>query len=343
MQQTLSKKILQSKSFLLLAITAVVLLITYIVSPGAFNVGNAKQILSNISYVGIFAVGVACLLISGGIDFSLSGQATFAMIMFAQILKSFPSLPWGVAVLAALVYGVIAGSINAFFANGLKLMSFICTIGMSSVWTGLATWYTRGNIIPIRNASFSALSATYIGNTPIPMLFIFMALVVAGYSFMLRRTRFGRSILMAGGNPAAARLAGMNTGKIKSILFVNASVLAVVGGLIWASQQNVGSPAGLLTVMPEMTGLTASILGGVSFMGGSGSLGGAFSGVLLINVLAYALQVMGLPTWLITFINGSLLVVALTIDGYNMRRRFRHFGIKGGGGGGGMVMPGMSK
>jgi ribose transport system permease protein len=264
------------------------------------------------------------------------------MLLFAQLIKSFPSIPWGVAMLAALVYGVIAGCINAFFANGLNLMPFICTIGMSSVWSGLANWFTLGITIPLRSPSFSNLSAIYVGNTPFPLMFVFMVLIVVVYSFMLRKTRFGRSILMSGGNPTAARLAGLNTRKIKSILFVNASVLSVIGGLIWASQQNMGSPSGLTSVAPEMTGLTASILGGVAFTGGSGSLAGPLSGVILINVLAYALQVMGLPTWFITLINGSLLVVALTIDSYNMKRRFKKMGMKTGGGGG-MVMPGVSR
>lgn len=346
-KQSIFKKFLQSKTFMLTALTVVVLLITAVVAPKAFNVGNAKELLSKIAYGGVFMIGVSCLLISGGIDFSLSASATFGTLLFAQMCLWFPDLHWIVPALCAVVFGAIAGSINAFFANGLNLMPFICTIGMSSVWSGLGTWYTRANVIQIRNTAFNDLSTKYVGqsiwqNSFISYMLVFMIILVILYSIMLKRTRFGRSVLMAGGNPIAARLAGLKPKKIKTILFINAGVLGAIGGLLWASQQKMASPAALITAAPEMTGLTASILGGVAFMGGSGSLSGPFVGVILINVLSYALQSMGLPTWFVTLVNGMLLVIAITIDGYTMKRRMKKLGLSAGGGGG-MGMPGMSK
>jgi ribose/xylose/arabinose/galactoside ABC-type transport system permease subunit len=89
--------------------------------------------------------------------------------------------------------------------------------------------------------------------------------------------------------------------------------------------------------MPEMTALTAAILGGVSFFGGAGSLGGAFFGIVLIQVLSYALQIMSLPLWFVTLVNGLLLVIALTIDSFASRKRNK------GTGGAAMGMPGMAK
>jgi len=340
------KKFMASKSFLLIVLTLIVLAITYLKSPGAFNVGNARQLLSNMSYTGVFVCGVSLLLISGGIDFSTAGQATVGMIIFAKLLEVNPSLPWPVALLVALIFGAISGGINAFFANGLNLMPFICTIGMSSVWTGLASWYTRGNIISIRVQSFVGLATKTVGKLPIPWMFVFMALLIVIYSFVLIKTRFGRSVMMVGGNPIAARLAGLNPKKIKSLLFINNGVLAVVGGLIWASQMKMASPAGLVTLAPEMTALSASILGGVSFSGGAGGISGAFFGIVLMQTLAYALQVMGLPLWVIQFINGSMLIIALTIEAVGHKIRAKRLGKASAGGGGGgprMMMPGMSR
>ncbi len=338
---SLGKRIVQSKVFQMLIFTAVVLIVTYIVRPGSFTFGNAQRILSNLSYAGPFLCGVAILLLVGGIDFAGSAHATCAMLLFAQILIWSPNLPWPVALIAALIAGAVAGGVNAFFVNGLNLMPFIVTIGMSSVWAGLASWVTRGTQIQIRNIPFNNLSAQYIPGTPIPVLFVFMALLVVFYSILIKKTAFGRSILMAGGNPAASRLAGLNPKRIRTILYINNGILSALGALMWASQQKMATPTGLTLLMPHMTALTATLLGGVSFIGGSGSLGGAFCGMILINVLAYSLQIMGLPLWFITWVNGMLLVVALTIDGFNMRRRFKKLGIKMGGGG--AVMPGMSK
>ncbi len=336
-KKSVLKKFLQSKSLFLIVLILIVLAITYIVEPGSFTKGNAQQIMSLLCYLGIIGVGVACLLMCGGIDLATSAHATFAMLVFAQILQWGPNLSWFVAALAAMVFGAIAGVINAFLAQGLRLMPFIATIGMSSIWNGLAKWYTRGNTIPIRNESFSKISSACIGNSPIPWMFVFVIAVVIIYSVVLKRTRFGRSILMVGGNPTAARLAGLNPDKIKSLLFVNNGVLATVGGLIWASQQKMFSPTGLTAGMPEITALTAAILGGVSFMGGSGSLGGTFFGVMLIQVLSYALQCMYLPLWFITMVNGSLLLIALTIDAFASKKRMKGAGMSG------MAMPGMSR
>jgi ribose/xylose/arabinose/galactoside ABC-type transport system permease subunit len=336
-KNSLLKKFVQGKSPLLIVLILIVLAITYIVEPGSFTKGNAQQIMSLLCYLGIISVGVACLLMCGGIDLATSAHATFGMLLFAQLLQWGPNLPWPVAALAAIAFGAIAGGVNAFLAQGLRLMPFIATIGMSSVWSGLAKWYTRGNTIPIRNESFSNISSACIGNTPIPWLFVFVIAVVILYSIVLKRTRFGRSILMVGGNPLAARLAGLHPDRVKSLLFVNNGVLAAVGGLIWASQQKMYSPTGLMAGMPEITALTASILGGVSFIGGSGSLGGAFLGVMLIQVLEYALQAMYLPLWFITAVKGSLLLIALTIDAVASRKRMKGMGMSG------MAMPGMSK
>jgi ribose transport system permease protein len=194
--------------------------------------------------------------------------------------------------------------------------------------------------VQITNGAFIHLSATYIFGT-IPLMFVFTLVLFFLYSVMLRKTRFGRSIFMAGGNPSAARLAGLNPKRIKSILFVNNGVLCAIAGLMFASQQQMAHPAALVNKMPHITSLIAALLGGVSFVGGTGSLFGAFFGIATIQLLDYALQTIGLPLWIISMVNGMLLVVAIAIDGHNMRKRFKALGMKMASGGSGM--PGMSK
>ena len=333
------RRVIQSKIFQLLCIMAVILIATAIIKPTAFSLGNARQILNNVSYYGVFVIGMACILISGNIDFSMSGIATCAMLLFAEVLIWFPGVPWFVALLAALCAGAAAGLINAFFVQRLNLVPFIVTIATSSVFAGIAAWVTRGNQVHIKSVSFIRLSAIYFG--PIPLLFLFMLLLFFLYSAMLTWTRFGRSVFMAGGNQSAARLAGLNPKRIKSILYVNNGVLCSIAGLIWASQQQMAHPTSLVTQMPHVTSLISVLLGGVSFVGGSGSLFGAFFGITTIQLLAYALQTMGLPLWIVSFVNGMLLVVAIAIDGYSMRKRFKKLGVKMAGGG--AAMPGMSK
>jgi len=320
---------------------AVVLIATAFVRPGAYSLANARQILSNISYYGVFVIGMACILMSGNIDFSMAGIATCGMLMFALLLSWFPNLPWVIAMVAALFVGAVCGLINAFFVVRLNIMPFIVTIATSSIFAGVAAWVTHGNQVYITNIPFTRLSATFIMDGAVPLLFVFMLVLFLLYSVMLMRTRFGRSVFMAGGNPLAARLAGLNPKRIKAILFVNNGILCSVAGLIFAAQQRMAHPGGLVNEMPHVTSLIAVLLGGVSFVGGSGSLFGAFFGIATIQLLAYALQTMGLPLWIISLVNGMLLVVAIAIDGYNMRKRFKKLGIKMAGGG--AVMPGVSR
>jgi ribose/xylose/arabinose/galactoside ABC-type transport system permease subunit len=322
---------------LLLTLIVVTLIITAIVMPKAFNRGNAQQIMNNLCFACIFGIGVPMLLMGGGFDFAASAHSTVATLVFLRVLQSNPNMPWGVAALAAILFGAFAGGVNAYLAHGLKLMPFIATIGMSNVWGGIAKWATKGNYVAINDPGFLKLTTARIGNTPIPVLLIFVIMLVVIYSLVLKYTKFGRSVAMVGGNPEAARLAGINPAKIKCILYINNGVLAAIGGLIWSSQQRMYNPSGLTTLAPEMTSLTAAILGGISFMGGSGSLGGAFCGVVLISLLGYALQAMNLPTWVTTLVNGMLLVLALTIDGLTRRKGRKKMASSR------MLMPGMSR
>ena len=326
------RKFFSGRGPLLIGLILITLIITYLVEPGSYTLGNAQQIMNNLCFLLVFGIGVAVLLMGGGFDFACSGHATCSTLIFLLVLQSSENMPWWVAAIAAILFGAFAGGINAFFAQGLHLMPFIATIAMSNVWGGIAKWATKGNYVAINNEVFGKITSTLIGKTPIPALFIGVIALVVVYSLILKYTKFGRSIAMVGGNPVAARLAGLNADRIKSILYINTGVLAAVGGLIWSSQQRMYNPGGMTALAPEMTSLTAAILGGVSFMGGSGTLGGAMVGVFLISLLSYALQAMMLPTWVTTLVNGMLLVIALTIDGLTK---------KGAQGGEKMLMPGM--
>ena len=324
----------RGRTFLILALTVAVIVITYFVAPRAFNIANGKAILLNISYLGVVAIGVACLLMCGGIDFGTSAHATFGMVCFSLMLMRWPHIPWGVIALITIGIGLFAGAINAFLTQVLKLMPFIATIGMTSVWSGLSAWIMFGNVSSINRPSFTRLATTFIGNTPIPVFLLLTIFLLIVYGFMLKWTRFGRSIAMVGGNPAAARLAGLNPAKVRTVMFLNNGFLGSIAGLMFASQLRMGTPTGFIGMAPEMSALTGSILGGVSFAGGSGGLVGAFFGVLLINLLSYSLQAMGTNLWLLTIINGLLLVTALTIDGFRNRKLTK---------GDTMGMPGMSR
>jgi ribose/xylose/arabinose/galactoside ABC-type transport system permease subunit len=331
---------LRGKIFQLLCLAVLIIVITLIAAPRAYNTANLRQIMNNITIVAVFVCGVAPLLMCGGIDWAGSAFATCAMLVFARLLELFPSVPWPIMLIPSIIVGGLLGGLNAFFIIRLNLMAFILTLATASVFNGIANWSIKGIQIQVTNKSFTGLSGKFLFDV-IPVFFLFAVLLVIVYSIILFKMSFGRSVLMCGGNPAAARLAGLNPKKIRTILYINSGVIASLAGVIWAAQNKMAVHTAFMVTQPHMTAFIGALLGGVSFFGGSGTLSGAFLGVALMQLLAYSLQTMGVNIWINGLINGMLLIVALTIDDISRRIRMKKLGIKAGSGG--MVMPGMGK
>ncbi len=319
-KQTLGKRLTHSKFFGLLVFTIVLAIIFTLIQSTFFSRINIRQLLITMTIPGIMLVSVAPLLISGGIDLAAAAEAALGSMVFAQVMAYYPSVPWGVALIVALLVGVGFGLINVFLVNKMHFMSFIATIGISSVYSGFATMWTRTNNVQISNASFLALGKAAIVNW-VPWLFVFMIVLVAIYGYILYNTPFGRSVYMVGGNPYAARLSGLKPQKIQAILYVNASVTAVLAGVVWSAYKKMASPTALVLSMPNFAALTATILGGVSFFGGAGGMAGAFAALLLVNVFTSGLTMLGLPTYISIALQGLILIAALILDNVSATRK----------------------
>lgn len=321
-KQALGKKLLHSKFFGLLLFTVVLALLIFLIEDKFASKGNIRQILIGMCVPGIMLASVGPLLIAGQIDLAAGAEAALGSLIFAQVLKYFPSLPWGIGMIIALAAGVVFGLVNVFLVNKMKFMAFIATIGVSSVYSGLANMWTRTNDVTISRQDFTGLGKAAIGEW-VPVLFVFMIVVVAIYGYILSNTRFGRSVYMVGGNPYAARLSGLKPDKIRAALFINSSVMAVLAGIVWSAQKKMASSTNITTSAPNMAALTATILGGISFMGGSGGMAGAFAALLLLNVFNSGLLMVGLPTFVTTMMGGLILIAALIMDNVNASRQRR--------------------
>jgi ribose transport system permease protein len=319
-KQSVGKKLLTSKIFSLLLLTVFLCVVLYLLKHNFIAAGNIRGILDDLCVQGTIMVGLATLIIGGGIDLSSGAQAALASLIFAQLLAAKPGLPWPVALLVALCFGVFAGLLNAFLTNVLNFMPFIATIGLSSVYSGLGAVWTRGKTVSVSAQSFTDLGKIAFFDR-IPLLFVIMVVILILYSFLLSGTRFGRSIYMIGGNPYAARLSGLNPKKIRTVLFVNNSVIASLAGVMWVSQKKLASPTNIVAAMPDMSAITASILGGVAFMGGSGALGGAFIGMLLLNIFTNGLTILKIPSFWNVSAQGFILIIALILDNATQRGR----------------------
>jgi ribose transport system permease protein len=284
--------------------------------------GNIKQVFYSMVIQIVLMCGIVLILIGGNIDLSVGAQAMLATMIFANLVVK-TSLPWGFLVVITLLIAVVCGLINTALVNILHFPAFIATIGMSSVYTGLCKVMNQGNnvqIVATRAQGYLNLGKTSVFDR-FPVIFLFALLLVIVYQFILSYTTFGRSIYMAGGNPIAARLSGLNPNRNRMILFINNSILAAVGGLLWTAQVKLASPTAITSSAPDMTVISASILGGVSFMGGAGHLGGALVALFLLNIFSNMLRVLGVQDYWSTFAAGFLLVIALIIDYISSERR----------------------
>lgn len=325
------KRLTRQKGFPLFVIVVVMMIFTMIQSSGILKgeatfhemmtTGFMSKTNWQTNFYGLviqlfMMIGLSCILISGNFDMSIAAQATLGSQMFALALQ------WGglgLGIVMFLVISVLFGLVNAFLVNNVKLPAFIATMGISSVYGGLCSVLTNGENIQISNETILAFGAKTYG--PVPLMFIIGLVVLVVFEWILFFTRWGRSLYMAGGNPMAARLVGLNPEKLRTILFITCSIMSVFGGICWSAQLKLASPSSITTSAPNMTAISAAILGGVSFMGGAGELIGPFIALFLVNIFKNMLQVMNINPYWVVVAQGVLLIVALIIDFVGVQRK----------------------
>ena len=310
------KKILRSKSMSLILVTAVIVVFFYLNNPNYLSGDNIRGIMISMSVSAIIGVGMAFLLMGGGINLGAAAEGCFGAALISLLMRG--GVAWPLALLLGLLFGICAGAINSFFINKLNFMGFITTLGMASVYSGLALVFTKNNSIPISAQTFWQIgSFAVFGFFPMP--FVIMVCLVLIYGFILTKTRFGRSVLMCGGNRAAARLAGLSPKRISTILYMNCGMLSTLAGAVYAARMHAASPSALST--GTIDAITSSVLGGVSFMGGGGSITGMFFGALLLNVFSNGLTVVGMDAYWQLVLQGAVLIVALCVDYYSSKAK----------------------
>ena len=186
-----------------------------------------------------------------------------------------------------------------------------------SIIRGFAYIVCGGKPIAISNKTFITLGKARILNVPLSVWIMIIAIVIFG--FILAKTKFGRSIYAIGGNKDAARLAGLNPERIVLICYVMMGVLCALGGVVFAARMNSGQPAACVNL--EFDAITAVILGGVSFAGGVGTMGGPVLGIILIQAFNMGLTMVNVPSFWQYVARGGLLLFALTSDYIRKRNR----------------------
>ena len=317
MVKTRILRLLHNKVTLLVAIWIIVVVFFTLMKPSYIRPQNILILLKSATFTGLLGLGVGLLLISGQVDLSTGSVTVLSAVLVSTMLSN--GVPWLPAALITLVFGAVTGTIVAVFVNGLDMMAFIATIGMSSVWSGTALVITRGVPVKFLNDSFLRIGSTTFGGM-IPLLFVILLVLIVFYGLLLTQTKFGRSMFMCGGNRNAARLAGINPKKVHSILFINCGIISSLCGVLYASNFRRGDPVALSI---GLDAITAAVLGGISFTGGTGGTGGFLVGLMLLSFFNNGITAVGLSSYWQTFARGALLIVALLLDFFRENQRLK--------------------
>ncbi|OCQ89670.1 ribose ABC transporter permease [Nostoc sp. MBR 210] len=299
----------------ILPILVIICILFSLLSPNFFTAGNAVNILRQASINIVLATGMTFVILTGGIDLSV-GSILAVSAVVAVLVSLIPVLGW-LAVPAALLTGLCLGLVNGALITYLDVPPFIVTLGSLTALRGAAYLVANGTTVINRNINFAWIGNSYVG--PLPWLVILALLIVAVSWFVLRQTVLGVQIYAVGGNERAARLTGIKVNRVLLFVYGVSGLLAGLAGVMSASR--LYSATGMLGQGYELDAIAAVILGGTSFTGGIGTIGGTLLGALIIAVLNNGLTLLNMSYFWQLVVKGLVIIAAVMID--RLRRRSR--------------------
>lgn len=289
----------------------IVLVIYFSIANADFlSTYNMENFLQQIPPVGILTVAYAMILICGYVDLSIGyvGMAAGMVGLYCSNLGFNPVL----VILISLLVGAILGTFNALLIKKFDLPSFILTLGTSYVIKGMLGFFTDEQFIGSEQEWFNKLAKTPIGTDVFKSNALIFIVAIIIVTFIMKGTRLGKYTYAVGSNPEAARLSGINTDMHVVKVFIIEGMLAAVAGLLIVSNLNGGASKDANGL--DLFAMAAAIMGGVSFSGGIGTIGGAVAGILTLQVFKNGLTLMGVNSFLQDTVTGLVIILAIIID-----------------------------
>lgn len=311
---------------LLVILVVVIILFTVwsaILGKHFVSADTAMSIIDSIVCTSFLAIGSGALLLTGLIDLSVVAIGASGGVLFAMMLKTW-LLPTPVALILTLLICAAFGAINAVLVNEFNMQPFIATMGTASIITGLRQWITWDPVsMSPQNFNYTNEFTKFLGSYNIfgfiPVTVVLMIVLFVFYGVLLKKTKFGNTVYLVGGNRNAARLSGLNPKRISYTLFINNAILTGVAGIVMFTRTGLASQLALANAM--FTGLIAAMIGGISFFGGSGGMGGVFVGLCILQTFTKGMTIVNFDAYWVNVIQGLLFVFALSFDMRNVRKQ----------------------
>lgn len=287
-------------------------------NPAFLTADNFQDILLNISILAIVALGQTLVIITHGIDLSVSSVIGLVAMMVAFVVKQNPQMSVVLAVVLGMALGAVLGSFNGLIITYGKVPPIIATLGTLSIYRGLVFYYSQGTWINSFELpeTFKKLSkGTPLGLPNMVIIAIVVAVVVY---YFLNYSRTGREIYAVGSNPEAAQFAGIRKDRIVFLVYLLSGLLAGLAAVLWASRFESAQTNTALGF--ELQTVAASVVGGVSISGGVGTVPGVLLGALLLGIIQNALTIVGIsPFWQLAA-QGLLILLAVVTDKWILSR-----------------------
>jgi ribose/xylose/arabinose/galactoside ABC-type transport system permease subunit len=297
--------------YALVLILAVFIVLLGLTNGSFLTLSNFNVILQQVAANALLATGATFVILTGGIDLSVGSIVGLAGVVAALIAQADGTAPMLAAIAGGVAAGAAIGVINGALVAIARVPPFVATLGNMTIALGIAYVLSEGQPISGLSDQFLAISGP-LGGVPIPVLTMLAVVLIAW--FILARTRFGMRVYAVGGNAHAARVAGVNVRLIRFVVYVVSGGLAGLAGTMLASR----ATAGIATTGTgyELNAIAAAVIGGISLMGGRGSVIGTVFGFMIIGVLDNGLNIINVSPFYQLIIKGVIIIGAVFIDSY---------------------------
>lgn len=291
----------------------VLLVASSLASEYFLNTRNLTNILRQVSYTGIIAIGVTFVIIGGGIDLSVGSMVALVGVLLLFVINAVgdPMLALVVGMGAALLAGAVFGLFNGLLVTRGRIAAFIATLATMSIYRSLALYLTDAGEVVSNNDLFPNIGGGYWLGIPIPV-WAFFALALVGH-ILLFHTPYGRHLCAVGSNAQVARYSGIRVRTVVLLSFVIAGACVGLAAIMLSSRLNSISPSDA-GVLYELDAIAAVVIGGTSLAGGRGSIWGTVIGALILGIINNMLNLLGVSPYLQGLVKGAVILIAVLMQ-----------------------------
>jgi ribose transport system permease protein len=317
-EQTAFQKLISSQAFWVTVALAFIVAVISSREPAFASAENFYNVTRNFAFIGIMALGMVAVIITGGIDLSVGSVMGFVGVVAGVLLEA--GFPWYVALIAGILAGMLCGLINGLLIAYAGLSSFVVTLGMLSIARSAAIVLSANRMIydfGPGGPMFKWVTGADIFGISKPLFVMIILAVIVGV--VLKFTTWGRHLYAIGGNEQAARLTGVPVDFVKTQAYVLSGFMASISALLTVGWQ--GSAINALGTTYELRVIASTVIGGANLMGGEGGAYGAIAGAALLEVIRNGLLMEGIDSnWQGAFV-GVFIILAVLLEKIRGRRR----------------------